>query len=206
MSDTFELTPHAPEPERTRLLIDRARAGQATAWDELYRRYRPMLALLARARLGTNERRRFDTEDVLSQAFVAVSRDLERFEDRGPGSLRAWLASVVTAKARDLLRFERAERRDPAREQSADARGLVARTDAGPATRASDLERDAVLLAAVASLDPLDQQLISMRTVEELSWEQAAAELQLGVGAVRGRYARALERLALGLRSTEVPR
>lgn len=187
------------EPPPTRALVARARAGSEAAWDELFARYRPMLALLARARLGQRERRRFDTEDVLAHAFAAVARDLERFEDRGPGSLRAWLAALVTAKARDLMRSERAARRDRGREQPPGSGWTPAASGPGPATQAAASERDAALLDALATLSPEDQQLISMRTVEELSWEATAVELSMSVGTTRRRYARALERLARAL-------
>ncbi|MCA8971463.1 MAG: sigma-70 family RNA polymerase sigma factor [Planctomycetes bacterium] len=72
----------------------------------------------------------------------------------------------------------------------------VAQDAQGPLTVAARHESEDLLLARLASLDPLERRLITMRLWDERSWEELATELELASPeAARKRYARALERL-----------
>jgi RNA polymerase sigma factor (sigma-70 family) len=111
-------------------VMRRIRAGDRTAVDELYERFRRPAFALARRILADDTL----AEDVLQEVFLSVWRDPAAF-DRGRGSVASWLLAVVHHKAVDAVRREESQRRRQA--QAEDEMAL----DAPMATR--DVEEDA---------------------------------------------------------------
>ncbi|WP_170182448.1 sigma-70 family RNA polymerase sigma factor [Blastococcus colisei] len=111
-------------------VMRRIRAGDRSAIDDLYERFRRPAFALARRILGDDAL----AEDVLQEVFLSVWRDPAAF-DRGRGSVASWLLAVVHHKAVDSVRREESQRRRQA--QAEDEMAL----DAPTATR--DVEDDA---------------------------------------------------------------
>ena len=111
-------------------VMRRIRAGDRSAVDELYERFRRPAFALARRILADDTL----AEDVLQEVFLSVWRDPAAF-DRGRGSVASWLLAVVHHKAVDAVRREESQRRRQA--QAEDEMAL----DAPMATR--DVEEDA---------------------------------------------------------------
>ena len=84
----------------------RIRAGDRTAVDDLYDRFRRPAFALARRILADDNL----AEDVLQEVFLSVWRDPDAF-DRGRGSFASWLLAVVHHKAVDAVRREESQRR-----------------------------------------------------------------------------------------------
>ena len=84
----------------------RIRAGDRTAVDDLYERFRRPAFSLARRILGDDVL----AEDVLQEVFLSVWRDPSAYE-RGRGSVASWLLAVVHHKAVDAVRREESQRR-----------------------------------------------------------------------------------------------
>jgi RNA polymerase sigma factor (sigma-70 family) len=87
-------------------VMRRIRAGDRTAIDDLYERFRRPAFALARRILGDDAL----AEDVLQEVFLSVWRDPAAF-DRGRGSVASWLLAVVHHKAVDVVRREESQRR-----------------------------------------------------------------------------------------------
>jgi RNA polymerase sigma factor (sigma-70 family) len=87
-------------------VMRRIRAGDRTAIDDLYDRFRRPAFALARRILGDDVL----AEDVLQDVFLSVWRDPSGF-DRARGSVAAWLLAVVHHKAVDAVRREESQRR-----------------------------------------------------------------------------------------------
>ncbi len=75
-------------------LLERLRAGDEPAFDELIGRYHTRLVRLARAFVANNQ----SAEDVAQDTWVAVIRGVERFEGRS--SLQTWLYRICVNRAR----------------------------------------------------------------------------------------------------------
>src|SRR4051812_47787056 len=91
-------------------LVRRIRAGDRTAIDDLYDRFRrPAFALPRRIRGDEGM-----AEDVLQDVFLSVWRDPSAF-DRSRGSFSSWLLALVHHKAVDAVRREESQRRRQAR-------------------------------------------------------------------------------------------
>jgi RNA polymerase sigma-70 factor (ECF subfamily) len=91
-------------------LVRRIRAGDRTAVDDLYERFRRPAFALARRILADDGL----AEDVLQDVFVTVWRDSVAF-DRARGSVASWLLAMVHHKAVDAVRREEAHRRRQSR-------------------------------------------------------------------------------------------
>ena len=94
-------------------VLRRIRAGDPTAVDELYARFRRPAFALARRILADDAL----AEDVLQEVFLSVWRDPAAY-DRGRGSVAGWLLTVVHHKAVDAVRREESQRRRQARAQA----------------------------------------------------------------------------------------
>jgi RNA polymerase sigma factor (sigma-70 family) len=91
-------------------LLQRIRAGDRSAVDDLYDRFRRPAFALARRILVDDAL----AEDVLQEVFLSVWRDPAAY-DRGRGSVASWLLAMVHHKAVDAVRREESQRRRQAR-------------------------------------------------------------------------------------------
>lgn len=148
----------------------------------------PHLPRLRRhARLLTGDTARADDllQDTLERALLKAA--LWRPELGGPDrgqALRAWLLSLMH---RLFLNQLRDERRHPHEAFDDELHGGIA-ADSSPALRL-DLER------ALAALPAPAREVLLLVCVEELSYEETARVLDVPLGTVMSRLARARERL-----------
>lgn len=73
--------------------------GDARAMRLLYERFVPGLASVC-ARYVADD----DVKDVLQDSFVAIFTSMDKFQYKGPGSLRAWMTRIVANKAINSLK------------------------------------------------------------------------------------------------------
>ena len=90
--------PHVVE-EPDDVLVQRARAGDATSKERLYRRHVAYIAGMCTRLLGSIE----VSEDVVQDAFVIAFEQLPALRD--PAAFRGWLASIAVSQVR--RRFSR---------------------------------------------------------------------------------------------------
>jgi RNA polymerase sigma-70 factor (ECF subfamily) len=86
------------------LLVERARAGDEAALDELIRRYLPRLQRWASGRLPAGARDLVDTGDIVQETVVKAVRNLDRFDARGDGALQAYLRQAINNRLADAYR------------------------------------------------------------------------------------------------------
>mgnify|MGYP001157458549 CR=1 FL=1 len=135
-------------------------------------------------------------EEVVSDVYMQVWRDAHRY-DASRGRVLAWLLIISRSRALDLLR-----RQDEAFSHP-DPHELVAEPDSGQKT-AQDLlqasQEGSALHAAMATLTPLQRQLLSLAFFRGLSHSEIVAHCGLPLGTVKTHIRRALGALrdALG--------
>lgn len=178
------------DPNATFRLIARARAGDRDALDLLFARYGSDLQRFARGRLPQWARDLADTPDLVQEVLLRTFTQIEGFEDRGEGALRAYMRQALMNRIRDELR--RASRRPSAE----------ALSESEPDTQPSPLEaaigKQAVerYESALASLPDEDRDLIVARLELGLSYaEIATATRRNSANAARMAVVRALIRL-----------
>ncbi|MET8095034.1 RNA polymerase sigma factor [Streptomyces sp. NPDC005236] len=165
--------------------VARAQEGDEVAFAAAYRIVQPGLLGYLRGIVGD------DAEDVASDAWLEIARDLGRFRGDGAG-FRGWTATIARHRALDHLRRLRVRPRGTALEQ--DALDLPG----GHSTQDEALESlsTAYALELVAGL-PRDQaEAVLLRVVVGLDGPAAARVLGKRPGAVRTSAHRGLKRLA----------
>lgn len=166
-------------------LIDRARAGEVMAYEELVRRYQDVAVRTAHIVAPSG-----DAEDAVQEAFVKAYTALGRFRPDAP--FRPWLLRIVANEARN-------RRRSAGRRAGLALRAAEGRRpdDAAPSPESAILagESRAALLAAINALRDEDREIIGARYLLDLSEAEAAEALGLPRGTVKSRLSRALGRL-----------
>lgn len=163
-----------------------ALGGDAEAFGALYRDTQPRLLRYLRALVGE------DAEDVASETWLHIARDLHGF-DGGLDGFRGWAATIARHRALDHLRRQ-ARRPPPLLVPADDLAGLAAGDDTAMA--AVDAVTTAEAVRLIASL-PRDQaEAVLLRVVLGLDAARAAAVLGKRPGAVRTAAYRGLRTLA----------
>lgn len=185
----------------TDALTERLRTGDADAAAALFAHYRERLRHMVALRLDRRLQGRLDPSDVLQEAFLDVQRKLAEYPEREmPAYL--WLRLITSERLLILHRQHLdVQARDAGREvtlPSATAHSLAEMLLArhvSPSEAALRAEQQQRLLDALATLEPLDREVLALRHFEELSNAEVASVLGLSKTAASNRYIRALKRL-----------
>src|SRR5262245_60535817 len=90
-----------PEAESSLRLLERARAGDASALNILMGRYLPRLRRWASGRLPRWARDVADTQDLVQDVVLQTFKNIETFEPRSEGALQAYLRQSIVNRIRD---------------------------------------------------------------------------------------------------------
>ncbi len=188
-------------------LIERCRAGEPGAREQLFNHYQAYLQVLARAQLGRHLRGKCDSCDVVQMTLLEAHRDFAAFQGQGEPELLAWLRRILAHNLYNEARHFGAQQRDAAREVSLDqvragvehssialGRGLAADTPT-PSQVAAKRESAVQVAEAVARLPEDYQTVLLLRVFEELPAEEVAQRMGRTAGAVRMLQMRALQAL-----------
>ncbi|MFV2103269.1 RNA polymerase sigma factor [Micromonospora sp. LOL_024] len=164
-------------------VVAAAQAGDEDAFRSLYRDLQPGLLRYLTALVGS------DAEDVASETWLQVARDLPSFTG---GEFRAWTVTIARNRAMDHLRRQR---RRPALSVPVQELSELA-GDADTAQRAGESIGTEAALAMIASLPPREAEAVLLRAVVGLDAATAGRVLGRRAGAVRTAAHRGLRRLA----------
>ncbi len=171
-------------------IIEAYRSGRAQAFDELVTSYESTVhRLLAQLNVSSG-----DIEDLTQEVFLRIFRNLHRF--RGQSSFYTWLYRITIN-----VFFDHNKKR-----KRADARlsrlqnALIDVSDQRPETddpfRATyDAITHQTFSAAIETLPELFRDVVAMREVDDLSYEEIALATGISIGTVRSRLSRARARL-----------
>ncbi|MGW7365002.1 RNA polymerase sigma factor [Streptomyces sp. NPDC054841] len=174
--------------------VERAQQGDEDAFAQAYRMVQPRLLGFLRGLVGE------DAEDVASEAWLEIARDLGRFRGDGAG-FRGWTATIARHRALDHLRRQQRRPRTSLLEQD-----LLELPDSDD-TAAAALESLATerALELIGSL-PRDQaEAVLLRVVVGLDGPAVGRALGKRPGAVRSAVHRGLKRLAGSLAQAGAP-
>ena len=163
-------------------LVERTRAGDTGAFDEIVARHKRAVYSAARRLLGSHE----DADEAAQIAFVRAWRALDGF--RGDSSLRTWLVRIVLNVSKSLR--TRAPVLDglEGQEQLADTRAgsddLLRRKESGERVR-----------SAVDRLPPRQREVVMLKVFSEMTHREVAGILGLTEGAVKAHLHQAVSNL-----------
>ena len=167
-----------------------AASGDAAAFHRIVDRHAPSLFRIAVSMVGNA----IDAEDVLQEAMAGAYRGLARFESRS--SVKTWLTRIVITQA---AKFRRKRKREPVA-MVAESTGSFGSMDGSGA--AVDARLD--LQTALAKLSPEHRQVLVLREIEQLSYDEIAKVLGVAKGTVESRLFRGRAELRRRLGAYEV--
>ncbi|MBF7730769.1 RNA polymerase sigma factor SigX [Pseudomonas sp. N040] len=166
-------------------LVERARVELfhvTRAYEELMRRYQRTLFNVC-ARYLNNER---DADDVCQEVMLKVLYGLKNFE--GKSKFKTWLYSITYNECITQYRKDRRKRR------LADALALEPLDEVSD-EHAPKAEGQGGLDRWLVHVNPIDREILVLRFVAELEFQEIADIMHMGLSATKMRYKRALDRL-----------
>ena len=166
-------------------LVERCRAQDAGAWNELVERYsRYVYAIAVRGFRISDE----DAEDVFQDVFTRIYTRLDSLRD--DSALRPWIAQLTRRRCLDLI----AAKRDlPADEVEVEE----------GSSDLSDIEDAFEVREALATLPGACQDILDRFFTRDQSYKTIAEELEIPSGTIASRIARCLGRLRDELEGTK---
>lgn len=165
-------------------IIARARRGDADAFEQLVVAYREQVFRLALRMCGSEA----DADEVGQEAFLSAWKALPNF--RGESQFSTWLYQLTTHAAIDLMRREKRQI------AAADITEVSAADPApSPQQQAEQSEQREIVRDAILQLAPEQREVVVLRFMEELSYEEIGAVLKLPSGTVKSRLNRAKAQL-----------
>jgi RNA polymerase sigma-70 factor (ECF subfamily) len=175
-------------PQQTDLdLVRLARRGDGQAFHALIDRHAPWLFRVAISMVGSRE----DAEDLLQEVFLAANSGINRFEERS--SVKTWLRSILLNHVSKLYRSRKVRRAL----SLDDERGESARSDlqSDAPTPAATVESRADVQSMLQALSDEHREVIVLREIEGLTYEEMATLLKLPRGTIESRLHRARQQL-----------
>lgn len=163
-------------------LVRRSGAGDRHAFEMLVARHEGSLYRFTLRSCG-GER---EAEDALQDGLLAAWRGAPGF--RGESAARTWLFQIVVNACHRRHRRRAGLTGDP---EPLEAAAAVPHDGPGPEERAGARELGRALERALAALPAEAREVLLLRDVEELSGEDTAAALGLGLAAMKSRLHRA---------------
>jgi RNA polymerase sigma-70 factor (ECF subfamily) len=172
-------------------LIQRARAGDSQALNEIFLRHRDRLRRMVEMRLDWRLQARIDASDVIQDAYLEVATRLEEYLRDPKIPLFLWMRLVVGERLTTLHRHHLGtQMRDAGREVSLYRDALPAASSAAlaaqllgkhtsPTQAAVRAERMLRLQEALNTIDPMDREVLTLRHFEQLT--RAGTALVLGI-------------------------
>jgi RNA polymerase sigma-70 factor (ECF subfamily) len=176
-------------------LLKRTAAGEREAFDEVVVRHQAAVFRFARAATESPAA----AEDVLQETFLAAWRAAGTYQGRS--AVRTWLLTIARNQAwhhRD--RAGRIPVDDVPLPELGEAAGWGAQSPEEEAVRS---QRRGRLARALAALGPEEREILVLRELEELTGEETAAALGIGLAAMKSRLHRARLRLTAEMRRDE---
>lgn len=170
------------------------------AFEALYTRYRDRVYSIAYRITGKSS----DAMDVMQEAFCLLYRKISGF--RFDSQFSTWLFRLVVNCSIDHVRRERsrgAQQTGPLSDlEGADP---VVDSAPGPSSHAEQRELDAHVHARIQRLSPKLRAILVLRYLEGLSYEELSETLEVSMGTVKSRLARAHVALERSLSGTLAP-
>ncbi len=176
-----------PVQRRDLILLERARAGDLDAFNDLVVCYQDQLFALVVRMVPDRDQ----ASDVTQEAFFSAFRNLAGF--RG-GSVKSWLNRIAVNAAMDIQRAKKRRPVQPYPELEDESWQPPATEDADPVHTALTFERSHALNTALAAITP-DQRTAILFDVEGYDYAEIAGMTGVSLGTVKSRIHRG--RLAL---------
>ena len=188
-------------------LLSAARRGLKEPLGQLLQLYRNYLTVLAATQLDGRLRRRMNPSDLVQEAMLAAHRDFEKFRGCSEREFLAWLRQIlinclhhaiethVKAKMRDVRCEVSMEQVSVAMDRSAmNFAHILADPGPSPSAPMRQHERSVALADQLAKLRPEYRDVIVLRNLQGLSFDEIGDRMNRKPSAVRMLWLRAIDK------------
>lgn len=182
-------------------LVELVQQGDKAAFRLLVQRYQRRVYGIAYGMVRNED----DAMDVTQEAFLKVHRYIDRFQ--GASNFYTWLYRIVVNLCIDFIRKSRKVREvdydDGLSHESGRSQSEGAVIGAGfrsPLKNLANQELGKELSKALDALSPKHKEVILLREIEGLSYQEIADSLEISVGTVMSRLHHARQNLQRSLR------
>ena len=192
----------------TEVLLSQALAGSQECFGRLLHVYRNYLKLLVMGQLERKLLARVSPSDVVQETFLEASRDFNQFRGTSSNEFGAWLKTIlannmhrvveqhVLTKKRDVRREVSLEAMAHALEESTvRLESILPDPGVSPSGNALKYELEIQLADRLAELPSDYRQVIVLRHIEGLPFEQVGTRMDRSAGAARMLWLRAIRLL-----------
>jgi RNA polymerase sigma-70 factor, ECF subfamily len=175
-------------------LVRALQHGSEGAYETLLSRFQQPVYNLALRLLSDPS----DAADVVQEVFLKVFRNVGHF--RGQSSLKTWIYRITVNEAHNQRRwfFRHRQREVGLEEEPEEARSIAQVLPDGspsPFDYVFDRERQSLIEDALSKINPTFREVVVLRDIADLSYDEIAEVLQLSLGTVKSRILRGRESL-----------
>lgn len=193
---------NSQDHSRIHRLILQAKEGDEQSRDELLECCRNYVNVIARTNVETWMRAKVDASDLVQQTMLEAYQGFQDFEGTSEAEWLGWLKQILAHNTHDFIRKFRAAKRDVKREvrmqpspgESSPGIDLSAQLQT-PSQFIIQNEREIELADAIARLSEDYQEVIQLRNLQRLPFDEVAERMGRSRGAVQMLWARALKEL-----------
>ena len=179
------------------LLIERIKAGDMAAYNVMVIRHYDRIFSRVLQLLNNKQ----DAEEVTQDAFIRAHRGLENF--RGDASFSTWLYQIATNLAHNRYWYWFRRKRDQSisldqpqcDDGSLTLENMMPCADENPAEAVVTQEFVDRVSTCMQYLNHKHKEVLILRNVKNLTYDEIAQQLDISVGTVKSRIARARESL-----------
>lgn len=194
------------ESKRTNVsdLISQARQGDVECRDRLFDLCRSYLGFVARSQVETWLRRKIDASDLVQETMLEAYRDFDRFQGGSEQEWLAWLKRILAHNAADFVRrYHGTAKREAGREVSfrdpndslAPGAPEPAADQLTPSQEFLQIDTELRVTAALAEMPEDYQEVIVLRNLQRLSFNEVAERMNRTRPAVQMLWMRAIKKL-----------
>ncbi len=173
-------------------LAERYLSGDATAMTAIYERYIDKVYRLAYSKLGDHH----DAQDVASSVFLKLCTYLQQF--RGDSKLSTWIFAVTANAAIDFARRRKPQDsldREIGGKDGEPMERQVPDRAPGPEELLEKEDFKRHMLSLVQKLPDMQREILELRFIIGLSYQEISEELGIEMGTVKSRINRAVASL-----------
>lgn len=183
----------APAPEMTDedALVARCLAGDSEAFRPLVQKHQRVVFSVAFRMLGT----RADAEDVSQQAFCDAYAALDRFRSEGrKNAFSTWVIRIAINRCKDILKSKK-RTEEPLDAEVAGREAMFAHDTRDPEAHLAQAHARRALEQALLKVPDKYREVLVLKDVEELSYEEIRGILDLPITTLKIRVVRARDML-----------
>jgi len=179
--------------QNEQILLEKAKAGDVAAFEELIEGYQKKIYNLAYRILGNYE----DANDMAQEALIRIFRSIANFKEQS--SFSTWVYRITTNVCLDEIRKKKNKKVISLDEEihmdDGEMKRQIMSDDIQP-DAAAELEELRTLVSDAINSLPEDQRLvITLRDIQGLSYEEISSVLDCPSGTVKSRINRARQAL-----------